>query len=155
MPKSSPSFITNDDDTNESLLIHDIARLQKMNFDRRARTLGLTRSQWRAVATLRRHPGIKQSELANWLDVEPITVARAVDRLEKSGWIERRSDAADRRVKRLYLTGRVQKVVGQIRMLAIDMRRELLSGITRQEHQKLLQLLKKMRNNLYVMGDYE
>jgi MarR family transcriptional regulator, transcriptional regulator for hemolysin len=152
---ASPSYVKDSEDLNESLLIHDIARLQKMNFDRRARALGLTRAQWLAVAALRRRPGIKQSELAILLDVEPITVARSIDRLEEAGWVERRTDASDRRVKRLYLTGRMQGVVGQIRTLALGMRRELLNGLTKQDHQKLLQLLQKMKANLDDMDRYE
>ena len=64
------------------------------------------------MGTLRRHPGISQAQLADKLDVEPITIARTIDRLEKSGWIERRADAKDRRVNRLYLTARVKDVSG-------------------------------------------
>ena len=145
---STIPFIVDNDDLNESLLIHDIARLFKKNFDRRVKGLGLTRSQWLTVATLRRSPGISQSELAEKLDVEPITVARIVDRLEKSGWIERRADPADRRINRLYLTMRVQDVVVRMRALAIDCRQEAALGLSAEEHQQLLGILKKIKHNL-------
>jgi DNA-binding MarR family transcriptional regulator len=141
-------FITENDEANESLLIHDIARLSKNDFDRRVRELGLTRSQWLAIGTLRRNPGISQSGLAEILDVEPITVARTIDRLEKSGWIERRPDTSDRRVNRLYLTDRVQGVVAQMRALALKMRQEIAAGLSREEHQALVSILRKMKNNL-------
>lgn len=141
-------FITDLDDDNESLLIHDIARLSKKNFDRRVRDMGLTRSQWLAVGMLRRNPGIKQAELAEKLDVEPITVARTVDRLEKAGWIERRPDASDRRVNRLYLTDKVKDVVGRMRALALEARREATAGLTKQEHEQLVQILTKLKKNL-------
>jgi len=145
---SHADFIIDDDNVNESLLIHDIARLFKKSFDRKARGLGLTRSQWLTVGTLRRHAGISQSELAEKLDVEPITVARTIDRLEKSGWIERRPDAADRRVNRLYLTPRVQDVVVRMRELAMETRHEALAGLEAQEHKALVAILKKVKNNL-------
>lgn len=145
------SFIKDEPDTNESRLIQDIARLQKTSFDRRVKALGLTRSQWQAISALRHNPGIKQSELAELLDVEPITAGRLIDRLEEAGWIERRADVKDRRAKRLYLTKRVQGVVGEMRSLALDMRRELLAGVTQKDHRSLLQILKKIKTNLCDM----
>jgi len=148
-------YINDQDDDNESLFIHDIARLFKKSFDRRVRDLGLTRAQWLAVGTLRRHPGICQSELADKLDIEPITVGRTIDRLEKSGWIERRADAADRRVNRLYLTKRVQDVVGRMRAQALEMRHEILNGISKQEHKDIVRILKKMKQNLCAKSKTE
>lgn len=142
------SFITDSEDENESLLIHDIARLIKKRFDRRVRGLALTRSQWQAVGTLRRNPGFSQAQLADRLDVEPITVARTVDRLERAGWIERRPDARDRRIKRLYLTARVKDVVSRMRALAIETRSEAIGGLTKQEHKQLVKLLQRVKANL-------
>lgn len=148
MQKQTTIHVTDNDDENESLLIHDIARLIRKNFDRRVRDMGLTRAQWLAVGTIRRHPGINQAELAEKLDIEPMTVGRTIDRLEKSGWIERRSDAADRRVKRLYLTTRVKDVVVRMRTQSLDMRSEVTAGLSKQDHQQLLRILKQMKNNL-------
>ncbi len=148
MPKAAMEFIVDDAASNESLIIHDIARLMKKRFDKRARALGLTRSQWLVLGTLRRHPGIHQAELADLLDVEPMTVARLVDRLEASGWLERRMDSKDRRAKRLFLTERVQSIVSQIRDLALCARSEALAGISAEEHATLLEILKKIRNNV-------
>ncbi len=139
-------------DRNESLLIHDIARLQKKHFDRRARALGLTRAQWLTVGTLRRNPGIKQAELADLLDVEPITVVRIVDRLEKAHWIERRADPSDRRAKRLYLTDRSQGVVSELRTLGLKTRNESLAGLTFEDHALLIDLLKRIKSNLSDMN---
>ena len=144
----TPTYILDIDDQNESLLIHDIARLSKMNFDRKVKDLGLTRSQWLSVSTLRRNPGISQAELAAKLDVEPISVARTIDRLEKSGWIERRADSKDRRINRLYLTQRVQNIVGKMRELAMECRAEATHGLSAKDHASLLALLKVIKSNL-------
>ena len=141
-------YIIDKDEENESLLIHDIARLFKRNFDRRVKAIGLTRAQWLTISTLRRNPGISQSELAEKLDIEPISAARTIDRLEKSGWIERRPDSDDRRVNRLSLTERVQDVVVRMRALAIECRLEAADGLSQEEHQQLVTLLKKIKTNL-------
>ena len=153
MPHSSEKTIPDvwppeDEGMNEALLIHDIARLQRRNFDRRAQSLGLTRSQWTALVVLKHHPGMSQAEMADRLEVEPITLARIIDRLEVSGWVERRADPSDRRIKRLHLTQQVQSVVQQMRDLALEMRREELAGIDSQEHKTLVATLVKMRANL-------
>lgn len=152
-PHPQHPIILDKDDENESLLIHDIARLLKKNFDRRVRDIGLTRAQWLAVGVVRRHPGISQAELADYLDVEPITVARTIDRLEKSGWIERRPDPQDRRVKRLSLTPRVQGVVEQMRAVSMGLRGEASRGLSSKDHQLLLRLLKQMKDNLTTLSN--
>ena len=73
-------------------LIADLSRLFGRVFDRRSAHLGLTRVQWRALKRIHQNQGISQAELADLLDMEPIAVGRVVDRLQKSGFIERRSD---------------------------------------------------------------
>lgn len=142
------AFIVDRDEVNESLLIHDIARLTRKHFDRRARALDLTRAQWLALAILRRTPGIHQVELADRLEVEPMTVARLVDRLEEAGWVERRADKTDRRSKQLYLTKRAQGIITKIRALAIETRYQTLVGITEAEHKALVAILQKIKCNL-------
>src|SRR5215470_18771466 len=96
--------LSTEDERHIGFLISDVARLMRTAFDRRVRRLGLTRSQWLVINRLYRRPGATQSELAEMLEVEKATAGRMVDRMEKKGWVMRRPDAADRRVKRLHLT---------------------------------------------------
>jgi DNA-binding MarR family transcriptional regulator len=84
-------------------LIHDVARVTRVEADRRARRMGMTRAQWAILRRLAETPGRSQKELADLLEVEPITVARLVDRLEATGMLERRPDGHDRRIWRLHL----------------------------------------------------
>lgn len=84
-------------------LLHDVARLLRIDADKRARCHGMTRAQWAILIWLERQPGISQKELAELLEVEPITVARLIDRLELRGMVERRPDPKDRRIWRLHL----------------------------------------------------
>ena len=94
--------------SNLGFLVHDVARLMRVAYDRRARALGLTRSQWWVLNYLYFNEGITQSALADLLDVEKPTLGRLLDRLEAKGWIARQADRHDRRAKRVYLTGEVQ-----------------------------------------------
>src|SRR5579863_7948877 len=84
-------------------LLHDVARLLRVDADKRARAHGMTRAQWVLLIWLERQPGLSQKELAEILEVEPITVARLIDRLEARGMVERRPDPKDRRIWRLHL----------------------------------------------------
>lgn len=84
-------------------LLHDVARLLRIDADKRARVHDMTRAQWGILIWLERQPGISQKELAELLEVEPITVARLIDRLEGRGMVERRPDPRDRRIWRLHL----------------------------------------------------
>ena len=87
-----------------AFVLNDVARLLRTYADQRARQLGMTRAQWAVLARLEHAEGLKQSELAEMLDLQPITLTRLVDRLCANGLIERRPDPNDRRAKRLYLT---------------------------------------------------
>ena len=93
------------------VLLNDLAHAIRTEADRRARQHGLTRAQWHILARLSRTPGLSQRELAESLEVEPITVARLVDRLEVHGLVERRADAADRRIWRLHLRPEADSVL--------------------------------------------
>ena len=84
-------------------LLHDVARHVRLNADRRAAAYGLTRAQWVILMWLERQPGLSQKELAEIVEVEPITVGRLIDRLEAREFVERRADPQDRRIWRLHL----------------------------------------------------
>ena len=111
------------------LLVIDVGRLMRTDFDRRAAPLGMTRAQWRAVKRLHRQEGLRQRELAELLEMEPIALGRVLDRLEKSGFVQRRADPADRRAWRLYLTPRAHAIAGAMDELAGEAIGDLLSGI--------------------------
>ncbi len=129
-------------------LLADTSRLMRRSFDARARSIGVTRSQWQVLVTLRRHEGINQGGLAEQLDVEPITVCRMVDRLQEAGLVERRADAADRRSWRLYLTQRAHGILELLRPLADALMDDATDGMTADEHETLMRLLGQVRGNL-------
>ena len=111
------------------MLVIDVGRLMRTDFDRRASRFGLTRAQWRAVKRLHREEGLRQRELAELLEIEPIALGRVLDRLEKAGFVERRADPEDRRAWRLYLTPRAHAIAGAMEELAGEAIGDLLAGI--------------------------
>ncbi len=129
-------------------LVSDASRLMRRDFDRRARTIGLTRSQWSVLSHLSRCEGIKQAGLADILEVTPITLARLIDRLEADGWVERRSHPCDRRARTLYLTEKARPVLAQLRELGQETRERALTGLTEDERDQLVALLARVRCNL-------
>jgi MarR family transcriptional regulator, transcriptional regulator for hemolysin len=135
-------------DRNFGFLVHDVARLMRVAYDRRTRELGLTRSQWWVLNNLYFNQGITQSELADLLDVEKPTLGRLLDRLEDKGWLERRGDPSDRRAKRVYLTGNVQGLMRTLRSLAADLRASALAGLDEGEREQLLEALRIVKGNL-------
>src|ERR1700761_9448213 len=110
-------------------LLHDVARLLRVDADKRARAHDMTRAQWGILIWLERQPGISQKELAELLEVEPITVARLIDRLETRGMVERRPDPRDRRIWRLHLQPAAVDVLQDINEQRTDMARILTAGI--------------------------
>src|SRR5260370_25715086 len=80
-----------------AFLIHDVARLIRTHADQVVRELGMTRAQWAVLARLEYAEGLKQSELAESLDLQPITLTRLVDRLCANGLTDARPDPSDPR----------------------------------------------------------
>ena len=109
--------------------LHDAARLLRTYADQRARELNTTRAQWAVLARLQRCEGVKQKELAEALDLEPITLSRLVDKLASAGLVERRADPADRRAHRLYLTEKSAPALGALGALAEDVMGRALTGL--------------------------
>ncbi|NOG71119.1 MarR family winged helix-turn-helix transcriptional regulator [Roseicella sp. DB1501] len=140
-------------DPNLLILLHDVARLMRTLADRRARAHGMTRAQWMILVRLRRCGGMTQRELAEILEVEPITVGRLVDRLTARGLVERRADPADRRVWRLHLTPEAAPVLAEIDEMRIAFDAEVTSGLSPERRRQVIEALLLMKNNLLAAGE--
>jgi MarR family transcriptional regulator, transcriptional regulator for hemolysin len=135
-------------DRHLGFLLHDVARLLRTRFDQRARVLGLSRAQWSVLAHLSRNEGIRQNALADILEVEPITLARLLDRLEESGLVERRIDPSDRRARRLFVCAAAHPLLERMRELGAATREEALLGIAPERREELIETLLEMKRNL-------
>jgi len=128
--------------------LHDVARLMKTYSDQRARELNMTRAQWSVLVRLQRCEGVKQNELADLLDLAPITVGRLIDKLTASGLVERRDDPADRRAHRLYLTEKAAPVLSALGALAEDILGRALQGLNEADLATLRRGLETIKTNI-------
>src|SRR6516164_2480100 len=135
-------------------VLNDVARLMRKRFEQRARAaaLGLTRAQAAVLAYLARQEGINQAALAQLLELEPITLARLLDRLQAAGLVERRPDPKDRRAHLLYLTAAAYPLLDRIFALAAEVREDALAGVAEADRGRLLDLLIAMRANLVAVA---
>src|SRR5581483_531913 len=111
--------------------LNDVARMLRTYADQKAAQFGISRAQWSVLFRLDRSEGLKQSELAEILDLQPISLTRLLDRLAENGLIERKPDPNDRRANRLYLTPAARPLLDQLMQLGADMMETVLKGIDR------------------------
>jgi MarR family transcriptional regulator for hemolysin len=128
--------------------INDVARMIRTYADQKARQFGITRAQWVVLVRLDRFEGLKQSELADMLDLQPITLTRLLDRLSASGLIERRADPNDRRANRLYLTPAARPLLEQLGELGEELMTTALAGVDRDSIERMVAQLATVKENL-------
>ena len=133
---------------NIGLLIHDVARLLRVLYDRQMASIGLTRSQWWLLTYLRFRDGINQSELAVLMDIEKAPLSRLLDRMELKGWVERRADSKDRRIKNIFLLDNVKPIIESMREKAAAYRQDSLSILDTKDLNKLTDLLQSLKKDL-------
>ena len=131
-----------------AFLLSDVARLLRTYADQEARQFGMTRAQWAVLFRLERAEGLKQSELAEALDLQPITLTRLIDRLCDNGLIERRGDPHDRRAKRLFLTPAARPVLDRLAAIGQSMLANALTGIERPAVEEVVSQLATIKENL-------
>lgn len=131
-----------------SLLLQDVYALFGRSFDRRMRRLGLSRAQWRVLTTLLREDGRTQTEIADELMAEKAPLGRLIDRMEEAGFVERRPDAADRRLKRIHLTSKVEALLPAMRQAAEDLFAEAFAGLAAAQLSPMIKGLEALRANL-------
>lgn len=132
--------------------IAETAHALRRAFDGRAAALGVTRAQWRVLFRISRAPGLRQVELAEILEIEPITLSRIVDRLEDAALVAREPDPADRRAWRLHLTDNARPLVAKLRKLAQGLVDDAFKGFSASELASMREMLERIRGNLAAAG---
>jgi MarR family transcriptional regulator for hemolysin len=127
--------------------IGETAHALRKAFDRLAVGLGVTRAQWKVLFKLTRTPGLRQVELADLLELEPITLCRIIDRLEEAGLVERVRDPDDRRAWRLHVTRQAQPLVEKLQAIGADMVEQAFHGIDPKDIQTTRKVLARAREN--------
>jgi DNA-binding MarR family transcriptional regulator len=126
----------------------ELQRLVRAYADKEAARYGMTRAQWAVLAKVERTEGLKQSELAEQMDMQPITLTRLIDKLCDNGWIERRGDVADRRVNRLYLRKAARPLLAKLAGLRSELTATALEGIGPADAHRLLAQLQAIKENV-------
>lgn len=129
-------------------LLHDSTRLMRKRFEAKGSAYGLSSAQWRALVRVVKEEGTTQARLAEVLEIEPISVSRLLDRMEEGGWIERRSDEADRRVRVVYPTAKSRETFAAIKSVAGEVYEAALSGLSGEERRVLVHCLATIVANL-------
>src|SRR6201995_3163922 len=135
-------------DMNFLFTLGELARLVRAHADRQSARFGITRAQWAVLAKVERFEGMKQTELAAQMEMQPITLTRLVDRLCDNGWIERRGDETDRRVNRLYLRKAARPLLAKLSGLRSEITETALEGISPADANRLLTQLEAIKENL-------
>ena len=135
-------------------LLVDVSRLMRHTFQQRLQgsALTLTHAQAKALIYVSRNEGVRQVELAEMLEVQPITLARLLDQLAEAGMVERRPDPADRRAYRIYLTPAATPHLEAVAKVAASIRADLLRGLDEQQAAVLLDALRTMHDNLVSLN---
>ena len=128
--------------------LNDVARLLRTYADYKAAQLGVTRAQWAVLVRVERFEGLNQSELAEGLDLQPITLTRLVDKLSDSGLIERRPDPTDRRAKRLFLTPAARPLLERLGELGEETMGNTLAGVDAASVKDMIAKLSVVKENL-------
>jgi len=147
---ASNSRSTQNPDRSTGFLLRDNSRFMKSAFTERVS--GLTQAQWSALAQLSRHQGLNQVGLADLLEVQPITVARLIDKLVALGVVERHPDPNDRRAQQLFLTERAQPLLDQMWEAGDEILDQAYAGFTDVERSNFIDMLVRMRSNLSRMA---
>jgi len=126
----------------------DVARAMRTYIDQCARHHGMTRAQWGVLIRLERQEGMTQAEMAESLEVQPISLARLVDRLCDHKLVERRPHPSDRRANRLYLTAKGRATLARLVPLGREISGDVLASFSETEAGELLAKLLRVKGNI-------
>ena len=144
-----------DAETNAGFLIHDVSRLLRGWFDARAQDQGLTRAQWRVLVHLAAREGVNQTELADILELDTVTLGRHIDKLQSAGWLERRPDPKDRRAWQLHLLPAARPILTRMERLAEETMAMALEGLSTEERRVFITTLGRIKRNIMEDGAEE
>jgi len=146
-------MIDESDERQFGWLTTDVARMMRTVFDRRVKALGLTRPQWLALVRLQRRPGASQSELADMMEIEKAPAGKIVDRMEEKGWVVRRPDPSDRRINRIHLTDRGERVYALIQPISQSTVVDALVDLSPAERERITALMARVKARLVRMSE--
>ena len=130
------------------------SRLLRNYIDHRAKERGTTRAQWIVLFRLRQSEGLSQVDLAEVLELQPISLVRLLDRLVEHGLLERRHDPKDRRANRLFLTSKGKKLVDDLDSLRDAIATEMFHDLSDKTLQTSLDTLREVKERIKSLSDH-
>jgi MarR family transcriptional regulator for hemolysin len=130
------------------------SRLLRNYIDHRAKSRGSTRAQWIVLFRLRQQEGLSQVDLADVLELQPISLVRLLDRLVEHGLLERRHDPRDRRANRLFLTSTGRRLVDDLDSLRDSIAADVMQDISAQEIQTSLETLRHIKDRIKAAAEH-
>src|SRR5271155_3906187 len=124
------------------------SRLLRNYVDHRAKSRGTTRAQWIVLFRLREQEGLSQDDLADVLELQPISLVRLLDRLVEHGLVERRSDPRDRRGNRLFLTASGRQLANDLESLREAIASDVLQEIPTATLETSLKALRDVKDRI-------
>src|SRR5258705_13147530 len=124
------------------------SRLLRNYIDNRAKERGTTRAQWFVLFRLRQQEGLSQVDLADVLELQPISLVRLLDRLVEHGLLERRPDPRDRRANRLFLTRSGRQLVDDLDSLRDSIATDVLRDLPSEAIQTSLETLRDIKERI-------
>jgi MarR family transcriptional regulator for hemolysin len=131
----------------------ETSRLLRNYIDSRAKTRGTTRAQWIVLFRLREKEGLSQVDLADVLELQPISLVRLLDRLVEHGLVERRSDPRDRRANRLFLTASGRQLADDLDSLRNAIATDVFQDVPAASLETSLQTLRDVKDRIKTLGD--
>jgi MarR family transcriptional regulator, transcriptional regulator for hemolysin len=128
--------------------IVESSRLLRNYIEQRAKSRGTTRAQWIVLFRLRQQEGLSQVDLADVLELQPISLVRLLDRLVEHGLLERRHDPRDRRANRLFLTASGRQLVDDLDSLRDSIAVDVLQEIPAASLRTSLDTLKDIKERI-------
>jgi MarR family transcriptional regulator for hemolysin len=150
-----PHFLETDPTREENLpiLINDVGLLYRRFFNRQVKEMGLTAAQWEVLSYIYRRQGLTQTELADLLATGKSPLGKKLDALEAKGMVERKSDDNDRRVKRIYMTHKLDSMEDGLREVVDNMVALAAEGLSNPDLDQIRTWLRVMISNLSTALD--
>ncbi|SFH56689.1 MarR family winged helix-turn-helix transcriptional regulator [Pisciglobus halotolerans] len=127
--------------------LDSIANIEFKAFD-------LTRGQYLYLVRICENPGIIQEKLAEMIKVDRTTAARAIKKLETNGFVVKRADQDNKKIKKLFPTEKGKEVFPFIIKENVHSNQVALQGFTPEEAEKIFNLLQRVRKNVEVDWEY-
>jgi MarR family transcriptional regulator for hemolysin len=131
----------------------ETSRLLRNYIDSRAKTRGTTRAQWIVLFRLREQEGLSQVDLADVLELQPISLVRLLDRLVERGLVERRSDPRDRRANRLFLTASGRQLADDLDSLRNAIATDVFQDVPAAALETSLQTLRDVKDRIKTLAE--